>query len=188
VNHTERNPERELDRLRELASIGAGHAATALAQLTGRTCEMTVPRLRAGSAGARAYAGVLFECHGGPGGVLALLFSADTCRRLLDRLLGEAERELSSAESRSVLCEVGNILASHAANAFADLLGEAVMPSVPELALEDADSALADFLSRRGTAGAPVWLESAIADRAHELEGVFIFIPEGLAEATPLAS
>ena len=37
--------ERELDRLQELANIGAGHAATAFANLTGRTIWMEVPRV-----------------------------------------------------------------------------------------------------------------------------------------------
>lgn len=173
----------ELDRLRELASIGAGHAANALAHLTGRTCEMTVPTLRRGDAPARALTGVLFECEGGPGGVLALLFPAESCRRLLDRLLGDAERELRAPESRSALCEVGNILASHAANALAELLGEAVMPSVPRLALDDADTALAALLARRGAPDEPVWLESTLSDREHELEGVFVYVPERLGPA-----
>ena len=33
----------ELDQLRELTSVGAGHAASAFSQLTGRTIEMRPP-------------------------------------------------------------------------------------------------------------------------------------------------
>jgi hypothetical protein len=38
--------ESELDRVRELTNIGAGHAATAFAQLVGRPCRMRVPTVR----------------------------------------------------------------------------------------------------------------------------------------------
>ena len=35
----------ELDALREVANIGAGHAATALSQMTGKTIMISVPRV-----------------------------------------------------------------------------------------------------------------------------------------------
>jgi chemotaxis protein CheC len=183
-----RTDDANLDRMRELTSVGAGHAANALAHLTGRICEMGVPTLRtpgATSAPARGLTGVLFECEGGPGGVLALLFPADTCLRLLAQLLGAEADELRSPLSRSALCEVGNILASHAASAVGELLGVTVLPSVPQLELEDAESALAALLTQRGGQGAPRWLESAISDRDREFHGLFVYAPDRLAEPGP---
>jgi chemotaxis protein CheC len=38
--------ERQLDALKEVANIGAGHAATALSQLTGARIDVTVPFLQ----------------------------------------------------------------------------------------------------------------------------------------------
>jgi chemotaxis protein CheC len=178
-----------LDRARELASIGAGHAANALAQLIGRTCEMRVPTVRlpgAGAAGdapagARGMTGVLFEVEGGPGGVLALLFTAASCERLLAQLLGRDGGGLDSPAARSALCEVGNILASHAANAVGETLGVVMQPSVPQLALEDAPAALAALLARRRPPERPgLRIESEICDRAHELCGLFVFVPDRL--------
>ncbi len=179
-----RYSEADLDRVRELASIGAGHAANALAQLTGRTCEMGVPTLHfpgERSTTARGLTGVFFEWEGGPGGVLALLFPADTCVRLLEGLLGTEAHELRSPAGRSALCEVGNILASHAANAVGDLLGTTVLPSVPRLELDDAEAALAALLVRRGADGAWLRVESAICDRDRELHGVFVYAPDRVA-------
>jgi chemotaxis protein CheC len=176
-----RYSESDLDRMRELGSIGAGHAANALARLTGRTCEMGVPTLRSPGVGggpARGLTGVLFECEGGPGGVLALLFPTDTCLRLLTQLLGEEAGALRSPASRSALCEVGNILASHAANALGELLGVTVLPSVPRLALEDADAALAALLERRGAQAPQLCVESTLRDRARELDGLFVYAPD----------
>ena len=179
--------EADLDRVRELASIGAGHAANALAQLIGRTCEMQVPTFRLREeddprARGRGMAGVLFEVEGGPGGVLALLFPTATCERLLARLLGGDGRELDSPAAQSALCEVGNILASHAANAVAETLGVPVQPSVPQLALDDARAALAELLARRASEAPALRIESEICDRAHELCGIFVLVPDRLHE------
>ena len=180
--------EADLDRARELASIGAGHAANALAQLTGRTCEMRVPTVRregaGGPAGEHGMAGVLFEVEGGPGGVLALLFPAATCQHLLARLLGSA-CALDSPVARSALCEVGNILVSHAANALGETLGVTMLPSIPMLALEDARVALAALLARRGPERPDLRIESEICDRARELCSVFVFVPDRLRAPAP---
>jgi chemotaxis protein CheC len=187
----------DLDRVRELASIGAGHAANALAQLTGRTCEMRVPTVRLHEAGAepeapragaseRSMAGVLFEVEGGPGGVLALLFPSATCERLLAQLLGSGAHELRSPAARSALCEVGNILASHAANAVGETLGVSMLPSIPLLALHDARAALAALLARRDSGRPALRIESEICDRAHELCGIFVFVPDRLSTPDPV--
>ena len=179
--------EADVDRARELASIGAGHAANALAQLTGRTCEMQVPTVRVldtgappAGAGELGMAGVLFEVEGGPGGVLALLFPFATCERLLEGLLGGAF-PLDSPAAQSALREVGNILASHAANAVGATLGVTMLPSLPQLALDDGRAALADLLARREPERPALRIESEIHDRAHELFGVFVFVPDELA-------
>jgi len=80
----------DVDRVRELTSIGAAHAATALAGLVGRPCRMRVPTVRmlaadqltapfvvSASADVReGMAGIFFEVEGGLGGELALLFDA----------------------------------------------------------------------------------------------------------------
>ena len=72
-----------LDRARELASIGAGHAAGALARLINRTIWMEVPRAQPVDAGTvpRAAAlaqdgtAIFFELQGGVGGMMAVVFS-----------------------------------------------------------------------------------------------------------------
>jgi len=196
VTETTRIAEADLDRVRELASVGAGHAANALAGLTGRTCEMQVPTVRLSDAGGapdapggdaseRGMAGVLFEVEGGLGGVLALLFPAATCERLIAQLLGGDGRELHSPAARSALCELGNILASHAANAVGAMLGVTMLPSVPLLALDDARAALAALLARREVALPVLRVESEICDRAHELCGIFVFVPDTIGPIAP---
>jgi chemotaxis protein CheC len=184
--------EADVDRVRELASIGAGHAANALASLTGRTCEMRVPTVRLLSAqrveaaaegpDERDMTGVFFEVEGGLGGVLALLLPAASCERLLAHLLGGAGHDRSDPASQSALREVGNILASHAANAVGEMLGVTMLPSIPRLALEDATGALARLLARRAPHPPELRVETEICDRARELCGILVFAPDRLQE------
>lgn len=185
--------EAEIDRVRELVSIGAGHAAGALAGLVGRTCEMRVPtvqRLAARQvdpelAAESDLSGVLFELEGGTGGVLALLFPASTCERLLDRLLGPGAGARGDEAARSALCEVGNILASHAANALGEMLGMPILPSIPQLALTDAPRALASLVAARRPQQPTLRIEAEICDRARELRGILVFVPDTIGRVAP---
>jgi chemotaxis protein CheC len=181
--------ESELDRVRELTSIGAGHAAGAFAQLVGRPCRMRVPTarlLRAADAGSAFVAsarddergplcGVFFEVEGGVGGVLALLFPAPARDSLLRVLAGE---RVSRDAAESALREVGNILISHAVSAIADTLGARVLPSIPVLAMEDAASALASLVALRGAGESALRIETEISDAEGEFRGLLVFVPD----------
>ena len=181
--------ESELDRVRELTNIGAGHAATALAELVGRPCRMRVPTvrlLRAEAAGSAFVAssrddergppcGVFFEVEGGVAGVIALLFPALARDLLLRALAGDA---LSPAAAESALREVGNILISHAVSAMADTLGRRVLPSIPVLAMEDASAVLASLVALRGVGENALRIETEISDAEGEYRGLLVFVPD----------
>jgi chemotaxis protein CheC len=185
--------EADIDRVRELVSIGAGHVATALAGLTGRTCEMQVPTVQrlapahAGDATAgEPDVGVLFELEGGTGGVLAVLFPGSTCDRLIERLLGAASGYRRSDDAaQDALREVGNILASHAANAVGATLGVAMLPSVPHLALEDAGGALASLVAARHPHEPALRIAAEFSDRARELRGTLVLVPDTIPRFAP---
>jgi chemotaxis protein CheC len=166
----------ELDRLCELANVGAGHAAGALAQLLGRPICMSVPCVQRGDAAGAAAApggtsGIFFEVEGGIGGIFAVLFPPRVRDALLAELLGVAQ--LDSEQSESALREVGNILASHALSAVADLIGVRVLPSLPTLALEAAGSVLASLRVRFDEPA----IESQLVDRSGDLRGLLVWIP-----------
>ena len=141
----------ELDRLCELANVGAGHAATALARLVGRPIRMSVPRVRMGTAAtgetplAADDAWIFFEVQGAMGGALVLRLPCSARQFLVEELVG-ADAGTSHAES--ALREVGNILASHALSAVADLVGVRVLPSLPSLVFDATGPALAAWRSR----------------------------------------
>lgn len=188
--------ESELDRVRELTNIGAGHAATAFAQLVGRPCRMRVPTvrlLRAEAAGSAFVAsarddergplcGVFFEVEGAVGGVIALLFPAPARDLLLRTLAGGAA---SADAAASALREVGNILISHAVSAMADTVGARVLPSIPVLAMEDAASVLASLVALRGTGETALRIETEISDAQGEYRGLLVFVPDADCLARP---
>jgi chemotaxis protein CheC len=177
-----------IDRLSELLNIGAGHAASALAALLGRTFWMRVPRAVPFAPGAARPAGasgpgagpagdaaVLFEVEGSLGGIVALFLTGASREALARRLLG-AEAVARPELVESVLCEAGNVVVSHVCSALADTLGARLVPSIPVLVLEDGEAGLATLAARRGRA----WLriESEIVDADGELRGLLVFLPD----------
>jgi chemotaxis protein CheC len=183
---TQRPAELVVDRLRELANIGAGHAAGALAQLLGRPIRMEVPRVRieraqarAPSPDPRAFSGpatvVWFEVHGGPGGLLAVVLPEREMDTLLEAVLGAPELERAD-QAESALQEVGNILASHALSAVADTLGALVLPSIPRLETGPAAARVSPLAAE--PAGAErLRIETDLVDADGDLHGVLVWIP-----------
>jgi chemotaxis protein CheY-P-specific phosphatase CheC len=179
---------RAVDRLCELASIGAGHAAGALATLLAKPFVMGVPEARAVDPQApeaplaaqlggpeSAWSGVFFDVSGGPGGTLALFVAPPARNMLIAALLGELAREPAHAES--ALCEVGNIVASHALSAIGDLLHTLVLPSPPQYHALEATRAFAHLLRARASAASLLRIEIELSDRAGELRALLVWAP-----------
>lgn len=191
--------EEDVDRVREVTSIGAGHAANALASLVGSTCEMSVPQVRLlpperisapfmvdpSDGDGREAIGIFFEVEGGYGGVVGLLFPASTCEQLILVLTGAAPEDSSLETVQSALREVGNILVSHVANAIGETLGVAVLPSTPVLAMENASEGLGSLLAMRGADRPALRVETEISDRTRKVRGVMVFVPDRFDRVTP---
>lgn len=166
----------ELDRLCELANVGAGHAATALARLVKRPIRMSVPRLRMGAAAPAVVADdgdawIFFEVQGALGGALVLRLPGGARAALVTELVGDDE---SGAHAESALRELGNILASHALSAVADLVGSRSLPSTPSLVFEAAGPALAAWRAR---AAGRVCIETHLVDDAGRATVDLVWIP-----------
>jgi len=139
--------ESQLDAIREVANIGAGHAATALSQMTNRTIMITVPRVNmrpleeaCDTVGApdEVTAAILMHMMGDLTGRALLLFPEPSARTLCDFLL---RREIGTTQEfaemeQSALKEAGNILASAYLNALSDFMGMMLVPSVPSLVID----------------------------------------------------
>lgn len=158
----------DLDLLRELSNIGAGHATTSLSLLLGRRpVQLSVPRVehvvgddvaRLFGGADRPFVGVALDVSGVLRGVVLIAFEPADARTLAGLLTGRGDLELDEL-GRSAIMEVGNILTSSYLNALAKVLGGAHLPSPPRF--------------REGAAGAALLEESGGAQgrQAQDLEG-----------------
>lgn len=166
--------ERDDDRACELASIGAGHAAGALAALVGETVRMNVPRLvRALGPDTLAPTtpddapslAICFELDGPLGGGVSLLVPRDVERTIVARLCRvPAPADLDGKVARSALQEMGNVVASHLASAIADQLGARIMPSLPHVERRDPAAPVRAQVERAARAGCPSVVISLASD------------------------
>jgi chemotaxis protein CheC len=147
-----RYDEQQLDALCELASIGSGTAATALAQMLGRPVELAVPRALAlpladaldavGEPDAMV-ASVVLSVGGDAELVVLLLFSYRCAANLCELLGVEPRSELGD----SALGEIGNVLGASAVGAFAQMTGLALEPQPPHVLYDMLGAVVASLLS-----------------------------------------
>jgi chemotaxis protein CheC len=148
-----RYDEQQLDALCELASIGSGTAATALAQMLGRPVELDVPRALAlpladaleavGEPDAMVASVVLPTAGEGAEVVVLLLLSYDCAANLCELLGVEPRSELGD----SALGEIGNVLGASAVGAFAQMTGLALEPQPPHVLYDMLGAVVASLLS-----------------------------------------
>lgn len=137
----------QLDALREVANMGAGHAATALSQMTDHRIMINVPRLQIARLDEvpeligepeSIVAAVLMHVLGDLTGRTLLILPRDSAGRLGEILL---QREPGTLKvfgeiEQSALKEAGNVLCAAYMNALADFMGLMILPSVPSLVMD----------------------------------------------------
>jgi chemotaxis protein CheC len=139
--------ELQLDALKEVANIGAGHAATALSQLTSRTIMINVPEVNVRpleevpellGAADEVIAAVLMHMMGDLTGRTLVLFPEPSAKALCDILFRRTPGTTTgfTPMEQSGLKEAGNILASAYMNALSDFMGMMLVPSVPSLVID----------------------------------------------------
>lgn len=150
--------ELQLDALREVANIGAGHAATALSQLTNRRIWVDVPEIRMTALEGvpdllgrqdEVVATVVMQVLGDLAGRTIQVFPGATANRLISILLGREVEDFPDGLGEmelSALKEAGNILASAYLTALSDFLGLILLTSIPSLALDDVAATLSGGL------------------------------------------
>lgn len=181
------------DALREVANIGAGHAATALSQLTGSPIMISVPTVHVAplrdvapqlAAGEEMVAAVLMDVMGDLTGRTLLVLPKPTVLRLAERMLRRplgASVALGELE-RSALKEAGNILSGAYLNALSDFMSLVILPSPPVLALDRAAAIFTPSFMRLDAAVAEyvfvVETEFIVQDVAEPLRGFFLLLPD----------
>jgi chemotaxis protein CheC len=182
---------KQLDALREVANIGAGHAATALSQMIGETIMISVPTISVArleevppalAAADEIVAAVLMHMQGDLSGRTLLVFPQRDAFRLAQLLL---RRDRPSTEfgdmERSAIKEAGNILSSAYMNALSDFMGMMLLPSPPGLAVDMSAAVLTTAYLQFGTDKDYVFCVESdflVNDAGERLRGFFLLLPD----------
>ncbi len=182
----------ERDALREVANIGAGHAATALSQMTSRKIMISVPEVSVrrleevaelvGPSDA-VIAGVLMHVMGDLTGRTLVVLDQESAYSLCEMLLRRPRTGQAGfdAMEQSTIKETGNILCSAYLNALSDFLGMMLVPSVPALVVDLAGAVLTTaYLNFGHERDALFCVETTfrIEGSARALTGQFLLMPD----------
>lgn len=180
----------QLDVLREVGNIGAGHAATALSKLLDKPVDMMVPKVRivpfeeiAESVGGveQVVVAIFLRIEGETPGNMFFILTQESAKRLLKKIVGiEVENEEFYSEMElSALNEIGNILAGSYLSSLADFTNLNMQPTVPSLAIDMAGAILTYGLLQYGEMGDHALLiDTAFLEGKDEVEGHFFLIPD----------
>ncbi len=152
----------ELDALKEVGNIGAGNAATAMAEMTSMKIDITVPKVileaidtvpaKLGGDKKESVA-VYFDIEGDLLGNLILFLPVDGSLNLIDLMMfmdPGTTREIDEM-GQSALMELGNILASSYLNALAALTGTCLLPSPPSYTMDSLENIIHTIMGKIGS-------------------------------------
>jgi chemotaxis protein CheC len=182
----------QLDALCEVANIGAGHAATALSQMTNSRIVIGVPHLQIVeleevpemlSNPHEMVAAVSMHMLGDLTGRTLLLFPRDSALRLSEILLrrGPGACTVFAELEKSAVKEAGNIICSAYMNALADFMGMMLLPSVPSLVLDLCSAVLTSTHLASGREHRWVFsieTQFMVEDAERPVEGHFLLMPD----------
>jgi chemotaxis protein CheC len=184
----------QLDALREVANIGAGHAATALSQMVGETIMISVPTISVAPLGDvppqvaapdEPLAVVLMQMVGDLTGRTLLVFPRRTAQRIAGMLMrrpAPADARTFSEMEQSAIKEAGNILSSAYMNALSEFMGMLLLPSPPSLAVDMSNAVLTTTYLQFGSTDRDyvfcVESEFLMNDTAEKLRGFFLLLPD----------
>jgi chemotaxis protein CheC len=180
-----------LDALREVANIGAGHAATALSTLTATRIMISVPMVNVVPPGDFVpeiapdveIVAVQMTMSGDIGGQTVFLLATPAGLRLAERMLRRTRGTSQSLGhlEQSALKEAGNILAGAYLTALSEFLRMNLMLSPPSLTTGDpahALRALGDHAPQTDSPILCVETEFFLEEPVESLHGFFLLVPD----------
>lgn len=180
----------QIDVLKEIGNIGAGNAATALAQLLNKRVDMDVPKIKIlpfnevnevlGGADT-LIVGIFLQVSGDIAGDMMLILKYDAAQVLVNILLGRpasTEVEFNDLEL-SALKEVGNILSGSYLLALSSLTNLTMQQSVPDIAIDMSGAILSVPAIEFGKVGDSVlFIETEFSEGESKVIGDFFLIPD----------
>jgi chemotaxis protein CheC len=180
-----------MDALKEVANIGAGHAATALSLMTGARIMIDVPTVNVApleelipgiAVEGSQVVSVLMDMHGSLRGHTLLALPLATGRRLADLMLRRERRDGGALDllEESALKEAGNILGGAYMTALSEFLGMTLLPSPPRLTVGTTNSVMEDHRREASSAAAACCVETEFnfEEIGERFRGFFLLLPD----------
>jgi chemotaxis protein CheC len=181
----------QLDAVREVANIGAGHAATALSQMTGRVIRISVPEVtvrrledvdRMIGEPDDVVAAVMMKVLGDVTGRTVQIFPGATAARLTSILLGGEEPAFPEGFTemhRSTLMEIGNIIMGAHLSALSEFMGMLLIMSTPGFAIDMAGAVMTTSYLNFGEPRDYVFcVDTLMTMDQEDLHAHFLLIPD----------
>lgn len=180
----------ELDALREVANIGAGHAATALSHMTGSRIMINVPTITIAtledlpaqiSDSEEPIAAVLMHMLGDLTGRTLLVFPHQAALELAGMMLRRPPSVALGELEQSAIKEAGNILSGAYMNALSEFLGLLLLPSPPSMAVDMSAAVLTTAYLQFGTERDSVFTVETqfyLKEAEQQLRAFFLLLPD----------
>lgn len=182
--------ELQLDALREVGSIGAGHAATALSQLVERPILLDAPTLEvisqseistAFTSPEQVVCAVYASLLGDIGGGILFMATSEAALSLLDLLHGQLPGTTLAigSDDAELLGHVGTIMISAHLAAISRMTGLDVLPSSPTMVLDMAGAILQTAaLELDVRAEQAVLIRTVVLDEPGIADSALFFLPD----------
>jgi chemotaxis protein CheC len=180
----------QLSALREVGSIGAGHAATALSQIIKRRVDITVPDANILSLSEipetvggtnMLVVGIYMQVLGHVTGKIVVLIPRESALRLTDIMEGRSpgQAKVFSDVDLSKLNEVGNVISRSYLAALSKFLNAPLMPSVPHTTFDMLGSIVESLLEDITlSADLVLFIESELTEASNKLRLYLVLIPD----------
>jgi chemotaxis protein CheC len=178
--------EMELDVLKELGNIGAGHAATSLSQLLDKDVNIAVPKVRVVEIKNISeeftndiVAGVfiaLQDLEENKSAYLYIMFPEASSKKIATDLFGL--EEFDDEMYASTIMEVGNILSSSFCDASADFMDIILLPSPPNFAVDVPTAVIDAVVSQMATRSDHIIIFETSLSSDSDIEIFLALLPE----------
>ncbi|MDO4772669.1 MAG: chemotaxis protein CheC [Bacillota bacterium] len=190
ANYFDAGNELIIDVLKEIGNIGAGNAATSLANMINKKIDMRIPKvsvldfqdvptLLGGEE--IPVCGIIFELSGDMAGTIMFILSLDSAKRLVDLMMPGLMQGEMDEMSLSAIKEVGNILSGSYISSLSGLTNLKINMSIPLVAIDMAGAILSVPAVQFGLVGDKIliienqFFEEPSDDAVH---GFFFLIPD----------
>jgi chemotaxis protein CheC len=180
--------EMQIEALKEVGNIGAGHAATALSEMLNEPVQIGTPSVeilpfsglaaRVSQPG-RKVSAVHMHVHGEAPGQIVVLFDEENALGFVSIFTGLTDPDEKPSEQvvESTIKEVGNIIAGAYLTALTELTGVTLIASVPSISTGTAESAFLALMNVPGDQEV-FYVQTGFEKDRPVIAGEFILIPE----------